>query len=246
MSNEKTISKNKKGLSFMLLVIALIAVIMCISAFGLATWARFTSALNGNGVQANIASWSFKVNGSSTEIATIDLGQTSFNNVSRGYIAPGTSGAFTLNLDATGTDVSLDYYIDMVLSKKPTNLNFYTNESHSELLVFSSADKSVRVTGEISATATDKTVSKTIYWDWPYQTTTLPDSSLITDYSLSSYESKYNAEGTSGAQTDKQKEIAGIMNDIIDTAEAGSKVEATLTVTGIQKAPTPVVTPTQE
>ena len=58
----KDIKNKKQNLSFMLLVILLVSVILCISSFGIATWARSRSVTGGN-VEAQIAKWSFKVNG---------------------------------------------------------------------------------------------------------------------------------------------------------------------------------------
>ena len=55
-------TKKKNNLKFMVLVIFLISLIMCISSFGIATWARYRTNTNG-GVEAQIAKWSFKVIG---------------------------------------------------------------------------------------------------------------------------------------------------------------------------------------
>ena len=121
--------KNKKNgtLKFVMLLIILIAII---SLIGFA-FARYMTSLNGN-TQAPIARWNFKVTAGSSQSLNIDLAQTRYANdtteVDRTKVAPGTKGALILNVDATGSQVSLEYDVDLSLTQIPENLIFYYDE----------------------------------------------------------------------------------------------------------------------
>ena len=97
-------------------IIILVLIISVIAIIGFA-FARYITRLNGT-TTADIAQWSFKVNGKTNENFVIDLASTRTGiaqeaEVQEGYIGPGTAGAFQLVLDATGSEASLEYDINM-------------------------------------------------------------------------------------------------------------------------------------
>ena len=87
------------------------------------------SASNGN---------DFKITEKSSESLSIDLAKTRFENdnteVDKTKVAPGTKGALEFNIDASDSQVSLEYDINMNLTKIPENLMFYTNEEMTNAL----------------------------------------------------------------------------------------------------------------
>ena len=93
-------------------------------------YAKYKTTLTGNGT-ATVAKWSFKVNGQTQTIPDIDLAtkMKKVNNVAENKLAPGTEGSFELNLDATGSEVAIDYNIKLIVTEKPTNLRFYTDRA---------------------------------------------------------------------------------------------------------------------
>lgn len=156
--------KNKKLLMIAILLLLIVLV---------GTWAfsKYTTTLTGTGT-ASVAKWSFKVNGSATEtIANLDLKDTTLNNkVVDGKIAPGTDGSFAVEIDASGSEVAVDYTIELSgLTGMPTNLKFYTDSTFTTEMPIS--DGKCSTTGTIALAEVDTKVTKTIYWQWAYETT---------------------------------------------------------------------------
>ena len=233
----KDIKNKKQNLSFMLLVILLVSVILCISSFGIATWARYRSVTGGN-VEAQIARWSFKVNGEEEKFATIDLADTiDFTHVTTDKIAPGTYGSFDLVIDGSGSEVSIEYYININIGDKPTNLKFYTDELYQNELVVE--NNKIQIDDEILLADIDTPVTKTIYWKWDYRTQNLPSEFILNGYmgvidGLRELTQQYNEIGLTQQQ---QQELIYKINDKIDTYEEGGEVFLGVSVRGIQKYP---------
>ena len=165
MNNQTTKVKSKnKGAVVVLALALIVAIILSMYAYS-----KYTSTLTGNGT-ATVAKWSFKVNGQTQTIPDIDLATTmkENNNVVEGKLAPGTEGSFDLNLDATGSEVAIDYNIKLVVTEKPTNLRFYTDSSYTKEIA--STDGVMNVSGVMSLEEIKTIQTKTIYWKWPYQT----------------------------------------------------------------------------
>ena len=113
-------SKKKKA------VIALcILVVMLIAFIGGQAYAKYISQVRGNGI-AEIATWSYKVNGEKEQVQEIRLASTCNNQtLVNNKIAPGTSGSFNIKIDATGSDVGINYNITFAQEEnKPQNLKF--------------------------------------------------------------------------------------------------------------------------
>ena len=229
-------TKKKNNLKFMVLVIFLISLIMCISSFGIATWARYRSVV-GNNVEAQIAKWSFKVNGEEEKFATIDLADTiDFTHVTTDKIAPGTYGSFDLDIDATGSEVSLDYYININVTDKPTNLKFYTDNTYATILPIS-ADNKIYLDGEFLISDPTMREIRTIYWKWDYRTESLPSTSVLQGY-YSDIEGLETLVNEYDSATTQQKQELGLkINDKIDTYEQGGNVLLEVSVKGVQINP---------
>ena len=228
--------KKKSNGWFILLVLFLISVILCISSFGIATWARYRS-VTGSNVEAQIAKWSFKVNGEEEQFADINLADTiAFEHVESSTIAPGTYGSFDLDIDGRGSEVSLDYYVDMVVAQKPTNMKFYSDSNYTQAIEIAVGNK-MYLEGDLLLSENPMRETRTIYWKWDYRTNTLPSEAVLNAYSsiipgLEALITDY--DNASGAA---QEEIAIKINDKIDTYEEGGQVIIGVVVKGIQINP---------
>ena len=132
------------------------------------TMAKYATEVTGTG-SATVAAWSFKVNGKDSAIETVDLASTAYSNVKSKTIAPGTKGSFTVEVDATGSDVAVKYTIKFSdMTNVPTDLKFYSDEALTKPIDPASSP----VEGAITADAQNKKVATTIYWSWPYTTGT--------------------------------------------------------------------------
>ena len=236
-TKEKSLVQKKKNLLFMLLVLTLISVILCVSSFGIATWARYRTIIGGN-VEAQIARWSFKVNGEEEQFADINLAETiNFKNVAVNKVAPGTYGSFDLDIDGRGSEVSLDYYINIAVIGKPTNLKFYSDAGYTQEIQLAVNNKFF-MEGDLLLTETMEEI-RTIYWKWDYTTSEMPDALLLNQYSTEVPEiidlaNEYNNPETSAQ---RKTELATKINDKIDTCDEGGEVLLEVKVKGVQINP---------
>ena len=165
--NENIKEKLKKGVacSAILLSVATIGII------GGNTYSKYFTQIEGKG-SATVAQWSFKANNQTSTIANIKLSNTySQSNIKQNTIAPGTSGQFDIVLDATGSDVAINYEIKFKNSKnKPTNLKFTYGTKTSETL--EGLEDILKGTINLEDNRT-KTI--TIKWNWAYETGSTAD-----------------------------------------------------------------------
>ena len=163
----------KKGLSKVVILLSLLIIVALIGGFA---YARYVTSLNG-GTQAPIAKWNFKVTAGSTQSLSIDLAQTRYSNdtteVDRTKVAPGTKGALVLNVDATGSQVSLKYDLDLSLTQIPENLIFYYDEQMTNAMY--KQNGKIHLDGYFQANDTNKTAAKTLYWQWKLETGSTQD-----------------------------------------------------------------------
>ncbi len=154
--------KNKK---IVLLAIAIIAILL--SFAGGQVYAKYMSKVTGKGT-ADIASWSFKVNENEEKMQTISLKSTINNStLVSSKIAPGTEGNFQIKLDATGSEVGVNYVIKFENeSQKPTNLKFvYDGKTYNSL-----TDLQQDLIGTINANEENKIKTLSVDWYWKYET----------------------------------------------------------------------------
>ena len=165
MNNQTTKVKSKnKGAVVVLALALIVAIILSMYAYS-----KYTSTLTGNGT-STVAKWSFKVNGQTQTIPDINLGETmdAHSNVVDKKLAPGTSGHFDLILDGSGSEVAIDYNIKLAITQKPTNLKFYLDDKYQTPI--SETDGTLNIAGSIALEDVNTPLTKTIYWQWPYET----------------------------------------------------------------------------
>ena len=157
----------KKSTKIVLLVIAIVAILL--SFMGGQAYAKYMSRVTGQG-KAEIASWSFKVNENEEKLQTISLKSTiNKSTLINNKIAPGTEGNFQIKLDATESEVGINYIIKFKNeSQKPTNLKFtYEGKIYNSL-----TDLQQDLIGIINVNDENKIKILDIGWDWEYETGT--------------------------------------------------------------------------
>ena len=150
-------------------IIALICIsLVMIAFFGRQSFSKYVSKITGNGV-AEIATWSFKVNGSGeSQSQTINLASTYDNGtLVNNKVAPGTSGSFNIVIDGTGSDVGIEYYVECEgESQLPDNFKFiYNGQRYSHLYEIHNS-----LNGTINANDNNKVRTITIGWVWDFET----------------------------------------------------------------------------
>ena len=155
--------KKKKTI---LLVIAVLLVIILSFMIG-KTFSKYVSEVKGTGT-AEIANWVFKVNGKEDVVQNVNLLST-YNNETliNNKVAPGTSGNFNIVVDATGSEVGVDYTVQFLNeSEKPQNLIYiYDDQQYTTI-----QDLQKDLSRTINANDENKTRTITVYWEWQYQT----------------------------------------------------------------------------
>ena len=151
------------------LVVALVLLIFLVGY----TFAKYYSEIKGRG-RGSIAKWSFVANNSKETIQTISLVDTA-NEVSlvEGKIAPGTKGSFDIVIDATGSEVGVDYKVNVAEETNlPTNLLYNvtmdgeTSETYSSLKELAQEE----LEGNLDTINGEFTKTITVNWEWPYET----------------------------------------------------------------------------
>ncbi|WP_320920565.1 hypothetical protein [Eisenbergiella porci] len=160
------------------LALALTLVSTCLMG---GTLAKYTTTVTGTAT-AMVAKWSFDAKNDGKSISTasysIDLGKTTnrtvydATDVKEDVIAPGTEGSFSIIVDATDSDVGLAYTIKFSNAQNiPTNLSFYTDKEHNNKITNLFSNENKDFDGIINANGTEKEVTKTVYWMWPFGST---------------------------------------------------------------------------
>ena len=176
--------------------IGLLAMALCLVTTSLlsVTLAKYASALTGTGNVA-IAKWAFKAGVNGTDIATdgstFSLSETkkANANVAAGKIAPGDEGSIVVKLDATGSEVAIDYEIELDktnLTKTGSVIKFYSNADCTTEIT----DK---FTGTIALAAVSAPVEKTIYWKWDTASADSADTAAGIDGSTETFDIKVTA-----------------------------------------------------
>lgn len=155
-------SRKKK----IIVTITILAIVLLAFVGGQA-YAKYITEVKGEGM-AEVATWSFKVNGQKEQVQSIDLASTCDNETLVGNkIAPGTSGSFNIMVDGTGSEVGIDYHIRFLdESNKPTNLKFiYENVEYNSIQELEND-----LSGTIGANDENKSRTLNIKWKWDYET----------------------------------------------------------------------------
>ncbi len=150
-------------------VLALTLTMMSTSLVG-ATMARYVTEVTGSAT-AKVAAWSFKANEGESTFTTINLGSTGNRDpydaekIKEDVIAPGTSGSFTITVDGTGSEVGVDYSVNIVAATGttlPDNLAFKVGDTPYTL--------GNNITGTIDYKEGTNSMKKnvTVNWAWPF------------------------------------------------------------------------------
>ena len=153
------------------LVILLIALTIVLVTGGY-TFAKYYKSIPTGGGSGKIAQWSFKVPNTSEKIYLTDF------NLKDGKIAPGSNGEFAIEVDATGSDVSVDYYIKISNEINiPENMKFHAViKDGDKVLKEVEEKKSLNelaingLNGTINFDDKNKKRTIIVYWNWPYET----------------------------------------------------------------------------
>ena len=182
--------KNKKKV-IGLLVVAVLLVTIFAAGY---TFARYYKKIETNG-GATIARWSFN---SQNENQTI--------NLSEEKIAPGSSGTFEIEVDATNSEVGVDYEILVTKSQNiPRNMKFSadiydgTNNKLKTIAECNTFEElASKLSGNIATNGNQKRVI-VVSWDWPFNEndeTSIDneDGTLVVENGISSLSSSFEIE----------------------------------------------------
>lgn len=151
----------KRGIILILLFVLIVMLLLGNS------YSKYVTQVEGKGI-IEVAKWAFLVNGQTASITNLNLAQTYHaDTLVANHIAPGTRGAFDIIIDATGSEVGIDYQVEFENEiNKPANMNFYYQgnkvNSIKELETF--------LKGTISAQEENKIKIITVEWEWSYVT----------------------------------------------------------------------------
>ena len=154
--------KNKRKLFSAICMITLILVIF-IAGY---TFARYYSKIDAGSGRASIVRWSF---GSKNEEASI--------NLSEEKIAPGSNGNFEIEVDATDSEVEVEYEI-LVKDERniPHNMKFYAETIDEKGGVISKTNSydsftklaSENLNGKIPVEKNNQKRNIVVYWNWDF------------------------------------------------------------------------------
>lgn len=196
--------KNTKRI--LLAIILLLLLVILLISF---TYSKYAQTIQ-TGAKGRIARWNFSGNVESSTTNIISLSDTLDDDSDT--IAPGSSGTFSIVVDATGSDVDIDYSVKYISEEnKPENLFFvYGNDKTQKYYSMEDLMKAINrsndvstLSGTIKSTdATQKAVYD-IYWEWPYET--IDDAGTIFDY-------QDVVDGQNAKDYSFKVEITGIQN----------------------------------
>ncbi len=156
--------KPKRKIIFLVLLILLFLLLLFFQG---GSYSKYLTQVDGKGI-IEVAKWAFLVNGQTASITPLNLASTyKKETLKQNTIAPGTNGSFNIEIDASGSEVGINYDVKFQNeTSKPQNLQF-TYDGHT---VNSVKDLEQYLEGTIAANASEKTKTMTILWNWPYET----------------------------------------------------------------------------
>lgn len=164
---------------------SILAILLIIAVLAGYTLAKYYSSYDGRG-NLEIAKWNFKVDGwteeDTNEISLIEtLDYEDRVDLEEGKIAPGFDGKVELQLDATDSEVDVEYYIEATENgHKPSNLVFYAEMAGEETKTYATLEELAlkELKGTILKTDSNKVENIVIHCTWPYETGT-DDASIL-------------------------------------------------------------------
>ena len=141
-----------------LLVVAVLLLLVCV---GIGTYAIYRSSASGN-ASVSTAAWVVEVNDTSIVTSnsfTVGNINWSTHRGKNGKIAPGDTGTITLEIDATGSEVDVDYTVQvgtiLVDGVANTNTGFTvtnTGENASGTIAYSTTENAMKKTITLNVT----------------------------------------------------------------------------------------------
>ena len=153
-----------------------ILLIVLVQAIGI-TYAKYLTVEKGSG-SAEVAKWGFEIVKNGTQTKTINLADTvSSSSLVDGKIAPGTKGTIVLTIDASQSEVDMDYSLSFENEQnKPNNIIFtYGSTQYKSLSEIKS------IFGSIEHDSETKTRDIVIFWTWGYETGSTNDEKAAND-----------------------------------------------------------------
>lgn len=152
----------KKGMIIALLLLLIVAIFLIGNSYS-----KYITQVDGKGV-IEVAKWAFLVNGQTASITNLNLAQTyQPDTLVANHIAPGTRGSFDIIIDATGSEVGIDYQVHFENeTNKPTNMKFYYQGN----VVNSIKDLEIFLQGTVTAEEEQKVKTMKVEWEWSYET----------------------------------------------------------------------------
>lgn len=151
--------KNKKILRLAILILMIL--LMCLAGY---TFARYYKSVEVGSATSNIARWSF---GAGDTLSTISLSDQK--------LAPGTTGNFAIEVDATNSEVGVDYEVKFSNEKNvPRKMKFYAVTTDQRTLrqqtitVNSLSELEEKINGSIPVVSGNQKRIITVYWEWPF------------------------------------------------------------------------------
>lgn len=144
------------------------------------TFARYTTVVE-NDTKVGIANWQISLNDTdiingetlTDTVQLVPLTQTTTNN----KLAPGQNGYFDITINPEGTEVAIEYTINLDISSLPTGIILTTYEIIEDNISGNIADSQIH--GEINLqqmqqlTVEEKKTIR-IYWEWNESSTKIP------------------------------------------------------------------------
>lgn len=163
--------KNKKRILLIVILLLLLAVLL----IGF-TYSKYVEKVT-IGAKGMVAKWNFTGEIESSTTNLISLSDTLDESTSN-KLAPGTTGSFSIVVDATGSDVDIDYAVNYVSeTNKPDNLYFYLNNDKThkyytlrELMKGINNSNISTLEGTICTTDNPQKKVYDVSWEWPYET----------------------------------------------------------------------------
>ncbi len=121
-----------------------------------------------------IAYWNFSDNMNKTVNSKISLAQTITNSqtkIAEGCIAPGTEGGFDIIIDAQGSNVKIEYEVNLVKEiNTPNNLYFFikNGDTQKQYKNLKELFEDINFSGSFEVNDEKIKVYK-IFWKWPYE-----------------------------------------------------------------------------
>lgn len=153
--------KNKKRVIGVLVCIALISS-MFLAGY---SFARYYKSIKIDTVKTSIARWNFN---SKNTLANI--------NLSNNKISPGSSGQFEIEVDATDSEVAVEYEIKVENETNiPRNMTFYTETKDENGNIVKTEEKSSfaeiateNLKGTIPVESNNQKRTIVVHWNWPF------------------------------------------------------------------------------